>query len=69
MFKYAYIYMYICIERERERGGEREREIWAGKIDQVRQLRDAICASLPPAERAAADARFPHICITLSVSI
>jgi len=31
---------------------------WGGKPDMPRQLRDALCASLPAAERAAADARF-----------
>jgi len=50
-------------EREREREKEKERENSAGKPDQARQLRVAICASLTPNERAAADARFAHICI------
>ena len=79
IYSYVYIYLYQYVqvriyiyvhvdrkkesEREREGEREREREIWAGKPDRARQLRDAICASLPPRERAAADARFPHICI------
>jgi hypothetical protein len=31
---------------------------WAGQQDQPKQLRDAICAALSPAERAVADERF-----------